>query len=178
MDRILKEYFDLCRVKGYLPEELNGEIKGRLFDDMEKLKEWRNAFKGLRFIDEKTGSVLRGAIDDLFVTSEGVYVPIDFKTRSSAPTEDTLKTVQHQMDIYCFLLEKNGMKAADFAFLIYYYPKKCETFGSIKFGIELVKLRTNKERGGKIFTDALKLLEGEEPECTPNCAYCKFREGY
>jgi len=42
MDRVLKRHFDLHRGDNTPPEELEGRFRGRLFQDIEKLKVWRN----------------------------------------------------------------------------------------------------------------------------------------
>ena len=34
MDRVLKEHFDRCRKKGIFPPDIDGKIKGKLFNDM------------------------------------------------------------------------------------------------------------------------------------------------
>lgn len=108
MDSILKKHFDLHRREGTLPEELEGVVKGRLYDNEEDLRIWQNNRKGLRYIDDESGFTLMGALDDLFVTEEGLHAPLDFKTRGYPVKDDTASHYQHQMDIYGYLLEKTG----------------------------------------------------------------------
>lgn len=76
MDKILKEHFDRFMEKGKVPPELteNG-IKGyKLFNDKEKLEGWRNNFKGIQFMDEKSGILLRGAVDNLLVKGKKIVI--------------------------------------------------------------------------------------------------------
>jgi CRISPR/Cas system-associated exonuclease Cas4 (RecB family) len=128
----------------------------------------------LEHIDEDSGIKLRGALDDLFVTSDGYHVPVDFKMRGFRTKDGT--DYQHQMDIYCFLLEKNGVKAGNFAYLIFYYPTKAEGNGRFKFDIEIVKLKTNMHDGEKLFKEAIKVLQGPEPEADENCPWCNWNK--
>jgi hypothetical protein len=107
MDRVLKEHFDKHRTEGRLPSELDG-FRGKLFPDTGRLNEWRNNRKGLRYRDPSSGVTLMGALDDLFVTQEGLYAPLDFKTRGYPRKPDTHEHYQHQMDLYSFLLEKKS----------------------------------------------------------------------
>jgi len=176
MDSILKKYFDEFRCKNCLPPDIENELDGHLFDDMDKLNVWRNNFKGLQYIDEDSGIGLRGALDDLFVTDEGFHIPLDFKTRGFPLKEDTHEHYQHQMDLYCFLLDKNGMKTGNFACLIFYYPKKVEDIGQVKFEVEVIKIKTNKKDGEKFFIDAIELLQGPEPECSNECVWCNWNK--
>ncbi len=175
MDRILKDHFDKHRKDDTPPEELEG-IEGRLFQNTEKLNEWRNNLKGLRFRDEKTDVILMGAIDDLFVTSEGRYAPLDFKTRGFPRNEYTHEHYQHQMDIYSFLLEKNGLKPAKFAILIFYHPVGVSKEHDVIFDPDPVKVKVDPARGERIFRDAVKCLMGDMPESSEGCEFCKWMQ--
>jgi len=182
VDRVLKRYFDEHRAKGTLPEGLKGKFHGRLYGDIKNLKVWRNSMRGLRFRDEETGIMLIGAIDDLFVTNNNLYAPIDFKTRGFPRNENTHKFYRLQMDLYSFLLKKNALPPADFAILIFYHPvsigdmhennNKC----SITFCYDTVKLPTNYHEGEKIFMEAIDCLFGDEPEPSEECRWCKWVE--
>lgn len=172
MDRVIKRYFDNCRKKGIFPDI---EIKGKLFDDMEKLNLWRNNWKGLTYEDEKSGIILKGAIDDLIVTENNKFVPVDFKTRGFPLKENTSEYYQHQMDLYCFLLEKNGMETPGYAYLVFYHPVLCRGNGMVFFEVDVVMMETDKDRGKKIFEDAVELLlQGYEPEPNPDCEWCRW----
>jgi len=172
MDKVLKEHFDKHRKSGKPPEELDGKFKGHLYQDLKKLDIWRNNFKGLQYPDPKTGIILRGALDDLFVTNDGKYAPLDFKTRGYPRKDDTHEHYQHQMDIYSFLLEKNGMKPADFAILIFYHPLCVGRHCHVEFDPDPIKVPVSRERGEKIFQDAIKCMKGKEPKPSKDCGWC------
>ena len=176
MDSVLKKYFDDCRARGVMPSEIKGKLKGKLFDDADKLAEWRNNRHGLRFTDKKSGIELMGAVDDMFVAEDGCFIPIDFKTRGWPIKEDTHEHYQHQMDIYAFLLEKNGVKTGGFACLLFYHPTKAEDGCRFQFKSEFVKVDTNTKRAAKLFRDAIKLLQGPEPKAHEECEWCSWGE--
>ncbi|MCX6750389.1 MAG: hypothetical protein NTZ83_02950, partial [Candidatus Pacearchaeota archaeon] len=91
MDYILKVHFDKFRDKNQLPPELkeNPECKEcRLFDDKEKLKEWRNNLKGISWTDEE-GNALHGAVDNLLFNKNKKIIVLDYKTRGYPLKEDT-----------------------------------------------------------------------------------------
>lgn len=174
MDSVLKRHFDKHRSDNSIPEELDGKFEGMLFRDMEKLKTWRNNFQGLRYRDEKTGVTLMGALDDLFVTKDGKYAPLDFKTRGYPRKENTHEYYQHQMDLYSFLLEKNSLTPANFAILIFYHPTGVDENHNVIFDPDSLKVPVDRKRGEKIFLGAVKCLLGEKPEPSKNCEFCKW----
>lgn len=170
MDKILKEHFDKHRINGVIPQEIDGDFKGKLFSDVGKLDVWRNNRRGLEYVDPSSKIILMGALDDLFVTDSGLYAPLDFKTRGYPLKEDTHEHYQHQMDIYSFLLEKNGMKSAGYAILLFYHPKKVNENHNIEFYVEPIKVKTSIANGERIFMNAVKCLSGNEPN--KKCDWC------
>jgi len=117
-----------------------------------------------------------GALDDLFVTDKGLYAPLDFKTRGYPLKEDTHEHYQHQMDIYSFLLEKNGLKSSGYAILLFYHPKKVNENHNVEFYVDPIKIKTSIENGEKIFREALECLIGEQPESSKGCGFCHWKE--
>lgn len=176
MDSILKKHFDKHRNDESVPEEMEGKFQGFLFKDTEKLEIWRNNFRGLRFRDEKTDVTLMGALDDLFVTSDGKYAPLDFKTRGFPRKENTHEFYQHQMDIYSFLLEKNSLPPADFAILIFYHPVGVDENHNVIFDPDPLKVPVDRKRGEKIFKEAAACLLGEKPGPGKDCGFCNWAE--
>jgi hypothetical protein len=176
MDRVLKTHFDRHRGENTAPEELEGKFRGRLFQDVEKLKIWRNNYRGLRYTDKKSGFILMGALDDLFVTEDGKHAPLDFKTRGFPRKEDTHSYYQHQMDIYSLLLEKNGLPPAGFAILIFYHPVGVNATHDVVFDPDPVRVPVSRSHGEKIFLDAVKCLQGAEPEPSKGCKWCDWKE--
>ena len=174
MDIVLKRHFDQHRKDGSVPEELDGKVKGHLFRDIEKLKVWRNNFRGLRYFHENSGVLLMGALDDLFVTSEGKYAPLDFKTRGFPRKENTHEFYRNQMNIYSFLLEKNGLKPADFAILVFYHPTGVDENHNVIFDPDPMKIKVDRKAGERLFLNALECLRGEEPEPSEDCEFCQW----
>jgi hypothetical protein len=172
MDSILKKHFDKFMAKGLLPPELceHELCKGmKLFDDAEKLKDWRNARKGLWF-EDKDGNILHGGVDNLLVKGKK-FVVLDYKTRGFPLKEDTAEHYQLQLDVYAFLLEKMGKDVEDYAFLLFYYPKEVLETGEVVFDTSLVKMKVNPKNAEKVFKDAIKLLNGSCPK--DSCDWCK-----
>ncbi len=174
MDSILKVHFDKFMRKGLLPPELrgNGDTHGMLLFDNEKtLAVWRSNFKGIQF-EDKQGNVLRGAVDNILKKGNKLIV-LDYKTRGFPLKEDTHEHYQHQLDIYNFLLRKNGHETEDYAFLLFYHPKEVLETGEIVFNTDLKKMHVNVKNAEKIWKKAIKLLNADCPK--KSCAWCEGR---
>jgi len=174
MDVILKKHFDSFRDRGQLPPELRELKNVKLFDDKKLLKIWRNNRKGIQWKDEE-GNVLKGAVDNILQKGEKLIV-LDFKTRGFPLHEDTHERYQDQMDVYNFLLRKNGWKTEDYAYLLFYHPKEVEEDGDVAFHTDLVKVEISVKNAEKIFKEAIEILKGEVPECGEDCEFCRWRE--
>lgn len=172
MDLVIKVFFDQYR--GNLPPEISGKVKGKLMEDVKLMNRWRNWRTGLEYADKKLNATLFGALDEC-IEYEGKYIPVDYKTRGSAPKEgDSERYYQTQLDTYALLLEANGYKAEGTAYLIYYYPQKVEKNGRVTFNVEVKELVVSVDRVKKIFEDAVKLLRGLIPKHHSNCEYCSW----
>jgi len=174
MDRILKIHFDKFMEQGKLPPEIceNGKCNGmKLFDDKEKLKIWQNNWKGISFTDSK-GNELHGAVDNLLIKGKKIIV-LDFKTRGFVCKDDTADHYKNQLDIYNFLLRKNGCQTEDFSFLLFYVPKEVLSTGEVIFDTELKKMKVDISNAEKIWKKAIKLLNSDCPD--KSCEWCEGR---
>lgn len=178
MDRVLKAHFDSFRDKGELPPELKKENLGkdiRLFDDAELLKVWRDNRKGLRFTDSE-GNVLMGAVDNILQKGEGKgrkLIVLDYKTRGYPCKDDTHHHYRDQMDIYNFLLRKNGQATEDYAYLLFYHPTSVNANGDVVFHTKLIKMDINLKNAEELFRKALELLKQKtEPQPAEACGWC------
>lgn len=177
MDKILKAHFDSFMEKGELPPELcnHGECKNlKLFDDADLLKVWRSNFKGISW-EDKEGNLFRGAVDNILVKGKKLIV-LDYKTRGYPLKEDTADHYQNQMDIYTFLLRKNGYETEDYAYLLFYHPDKVNEKGDVIFNTDLVKMKISVKNAENIFENAIKTLKGDIPDTSDGCEFCKWKE--
>ncbi len=176
VDKMLKEHFDRFMEKGKLPPELK-ELDGhaKLFDDKELLKKWRNNFKGIEYYDGENDILLRGAIDNLLVKNKKLIV-LDYKTRGFALKEDTAHHYQDQLNIYNFLLRKNNYETEDYSYLLFYVPENILESGEFIFKTDLIKMKINVKHAEDLYRKAVKVLNGEMPESSKECVYCKWKE--
>lgn len=173
MDKILKAHFDSFRDRGELPPEL-AALKGtvRLFADKELLEVWRNYRQGIQWADPG-GNLLRGAVDNILQKGNKLIV-LDYKTRGFPLNEDYASYYRDQMDIYNFLLRKNGYKTENYSYLLVYHPEKVNASGEVVFHTDLLKLKADVNNAERIFRKALAVLSGKMPKASEECEYCQW----
>lgn len=164
LDLIIKEYFNYYRNIGELPPFLEGKIKGKLIEKLNKSYYYD--------IDEEFK--LWGKLDECIVDEEKRYIPLDHKTRGSSPGE-VHHTYVLQMEIYTLLLKNNGYKTADFAYLVYYSPEASKIHNGISFKFDVKKIDVDLGHAEKVIYDAIECLKKDTlPESNENCEYCKW----
>lgn len=169
LDHVLKEHFDYY--KNRLPPELQG-LNVQLFQNSELLEEWRNPRRGLVYEDSK-GNVLRGAVDTVLESGDKLIV-LDYKTRGFPVKEDTPGYYKLQLELYNFLLRKNGYNTEDYAYLLFYIPRSVRRrSGDIVFNTNLVKVQTSVRHAQQVWSAALETLQQPMPEPSESCEFCK-----
>jgi len=180
MDLIIKTYFDGYRKKGDMPPEVRGKVRGRLFEDLGTLEQWRNWRLGLRYEDKESGGVLSGALDDCLVDGDpndpgsGLYIPLDYKTRGGDLRGGEEKYYQHQLDIYTLMLQENGYKTAGIAYLLYFIPKLVTEGGTVRFDVIPHEVKTDAEMARQTLREAITCLRGTIPNSHSTCEYCSW----
>ena len=177
VDKMLKQHFDRFMEKNLLPPELIGLDKSfKLFNNKELLKKWRNNLKGIEYLDQENNIILRGAVDNI-LEKDNKLIVLDYKTRGFALKEDTAHHYQDQLNIYNFLLRKNGFETEDYSYLLFYVPEKILESGVFIFKTELVKMKINIEHAELLFKKALLVLNKEVPQPSSNCKFCNWAKG-
>lgn len=173
VDSLLKEEFDKYRKKKELhPLLVANNIPAKLFPNQELLNEWRNNFKGIRYYDAELDATLFGAVDDILEFTEGKLAPLDYKsTGSKVPT--IYDRFQLQMDVYTFLLEKNGYKTVRKGFLAFYIVDKENGFADrLPFKKEIHMIDTDPSYVQGVFKEAVELLRGDRsPSHGQDCKF-------
>ena len=177
MDKILKHHFDRFAERDELPPEIREYGLGngyKLFNDKAKLDIWRNNLKGIQYKDKTSGILLRGAVDNIMQKGKKLIV-LDYKTRGYPLKEDTHEHYQAQMDLYNFLLRKNGYQTEDYSYLLFYYPREIAETGEVLFDTKLIKMATSTERGQKVFERAINIINmSQPPRSNGECKFCIY----
>jgi len=184
VDAQLKREFDFHRANGSkhaLQEEYGIDA---IPAKHEKIDEWRENFVGVQFVDKKTGMTIAGAIDDLWINSEGEYIVVDYKATAKDkpiteldPESSFHDSYKKQMEVYQWLLRKNGLKVSNIGYFVYCTGKRDQKSfdGVIEFNIKLIPYKGDDSWVERAITDAHKCLNNDQiPPCTPTCDYCAY----
>ena len=184
VDALLKKEFDLLRENG----EAHPLMKQYGIDAVpaknDKLDEWRENFKGVQFLHEPTNLIITGAIDDLWENPKGEYLVVDYKATSKdeeivALNQDWQDSYKRQMEIYQWLLRRNGYKVSDTGYFVYCNGRKdLEKFdGKLEFDITLIAHKGNDNWVEPTIIDIHTCLNSDNiPEKSEDCDYCAYRE--
>ncbi len=176
MDGLLKAEFDQHRRAGTLHPILSEQgIRAELFRNAAKLQEWRDARRGVRWMDPATGYTFFGAVDDILEFPDGSLAVVDYKS-SGAREVTVYPSYQLQIDIYTFLLEKLGYKTAPTAYLAFFLAIKNDGFkGRLPFRAELKEVTPAPERVYKLFLAAAEAAQAEQvPPSGEECDLCRW----
>jgi len=173
VDIFLKAEFDEAR-RQRKPHSIfkQNEVKAIPFPDFNKIKEWRD--RGIRYFFPKLNALLYGKIDEVVMFEDESLSPIDFKTTGSLQVQ-IYKDYQQQMDIYGYLLEKNGYKINNKAYFAFYKVDRDGGFSNkLTFLPELKEVEIDISWVEGVFKKAVKsLLSDTPPLPSENCEYCQ-----
>ncbi|MCD6568942.1 PD-(D/E)XK nuclease family protein [bacterium] len=172
-DIFLKAGFDEARREGK-PHSIfkQNKVKAVPFPDFNKIKEWRD--KGIKYYFPKLDALLYGKIDEVVMFPDESLSPIDFKATASLQVQ-IYKDYQQQMDIYSYLLEKNGYKINKRAYFAFYKVDRDGGFSNkLTFLPELKEVEIDTSWVEEVFKKAVKSLWSENPPLpSKNCEYCQ-----
>ena len=174
MDRVLKNYFDGFRVKGALPPEIDGKVRGRLVGDLSLMEDWR---RGITIEDRDLGVRFRGKLDECLVSDDGLFIPLDFKTKGDEPKDNAHIWYQTQLESYSYLLSGTGYPTAALRYLVFVFPKKVgEAIETVQFGATVREIPLKPDRIRGLLTQAAQLLAGPCPRRHAACQFCQWVE--
>ncbi len=182
VDTLLKKEFDIHRAKNKKHPLIEKYGIDAIPVAHEKLSDWRHNFTGIQYLHEPTNLLIHGAIDDLWQNSKGEYIVVDYKATSKNEKIEVLDKSWHdgykrQMEIYQWLLRKNGFKVSDIGYFVYCNGiTDREAFDAkLEFDITLIEYKGDDGWVEKTVFEAHKCLNADEiPEAGEDCDYCNY----
>lgn len=123
IDELFKKEFDRYRAKSQ-PHPLMVEYKiDAVPFEHEQLNEWRENFTGVATLHKPTNLHIFGAIDDVWVNSDGELIVVDYKATAKT-SEVSLDaewqiTYKRQLEVYQWLLRQNQFKVSNTGYFVY-----------------------------------------------------------
>ncbi|MCG2686824.1 PD-(D/E)XK nuclease family protein [Candidatus Parcubacteria bacterium] len=184
VDHLLKKEFDIHRAKNQTHPLIEKYGVDAVPVAHEKLNEWRENFKGVRYVHPKTGLTISGAIDDLWINSAKEYIVVDYKATSKdekieALDKDWQISYKRQMEIYQWLLRQNKLKVSDIGYFVYCNGiKDKKAFDAkLEFDVTLIEYKGDDSWVEKAIIDAHKCLMSDQiPLAGKDCDYCNYNQ--
>jgi len=181
VDHLLKKEFDDCRERGishpYI--ELAG-LDAIPYNDF-RLDDWRNNFKGVRVAHEASGFDFFGSVDDLWLDRQsGKVIVADYKATAKdgevGLDADWQIAYKRQVEVYQWLLRRNGLEVADTGYFVYCNGDRSQTnFGGVmRFLVKVLSYTGDDSWVEGALLDARRCLEGDIPAHTPGCKQCVY----
>lgn len=151
----------------------------------EDLNKWRANASGIRFHHPDTNFMVTGAVDDIWVNDKGQLIVVDYKstakndeiTSLDAPWHDGYK---RQMEVYQWLLRKNGFDVSDTCFWVYANGDKSkDSFNAtLSFRMTVIPYKGNDQWIEKTLVKIKSCLDSETPpKASKNCDLCGYVAG-
>lgn len=189
VDELLKREFDIHRAQASQHPLLKKYgLDAVPFDDP-RMEEWRDALRrGIGYHHTPTNLLVRGGIDDVWVTPQGELIIVDYKATSKkvgpSTEEDLYDAYKRQVEIYQWLFRQNGFTVSSTAYFVYVNGKSdMKAFdGKLEFDIELIPY-TGSDTWVELAVYDLKamLLSDNIPPIGTSfgggpCEHCTYRE--
>ncbi len=184
VDALFKKEFDIHRANGTPHPLMTTYGVDAVPFEHPKLNVWRENFKGVDYEDTENGFTVSGAVDDVWVNPKGELIVVDYKSTSKDKKIDALDEEWHdgykrQMEVYQWLLRKNGFTVSDTGYFVYANASKDRKAfdGVLEFEVTLIA-----HTGDASWMDgALKKIKAcltstDIPEAGADCDYCTYRD--
>ncbi|MDH3309168.1 MAG: PD-(D/E)XK nuclease family protein [Gammaproteobacteria bacterium] len=182
VDHLLKKEFDVFRAEGK-PHPLMQEhgIDAIPYAD-ERLSEWRENFKGVTYHHASTNLVISGAVDDLWINPKGEVNVVDYKATSKDSEvnldADWQISYKRQMEIYQWLLRRNGLSVSDTGYFVYCNGRRDRGAfnGKLEFAVKIIPYAGNDSWVEECIVSAHRCLSSADiPPHNPVCEFCNYR---
>lgn len=184
-DTLLKKEFDLCREK-CVPHPLMKKYKVDAIPfSHEKMDEWRENFKGVQYLHEKTNLLITGAVDDIWESTKGELIVVDYKSTSTLKDIDLndgtpwKEGYKRQMEVYQWLLRQNGFKVSNTGYFVYVNADTDQDAfdGKLVFDEQIIAHTGDDSWVEQAILDAYKCLrKSKAPKENKDCEWCAYRK--
>ncbi len=165
----MKREFDTYRKKAVPhPWMTDNQIKAVPMQH-DKLEDWRHNFTGITTLHKATNLHIFGAIDDLWVDSEGGAIVVDYKATAKDKEVDIDSPWQisykRQIEIYQWLLRQNNIKVNDTGYFVYTNGRldKNGFFDKVEFRTKIIPYQGNTDWIDPVILKIKDCMDGDMP---------------
>lgn len=175
IDALLKQEFDLHRqdqTAHRLIREAGIDAIPFSHPDIDR---WRTNFTGVQHHHEDTDFLVTGAVDDVWQDSNGNLLVVDYKA-SGAKEGALYSSYKRQMEVYQWLLRRNGFSVLNRGYFVYCRVNKDDGFaqGLLKFDIKVQPYDGDDSWVEARLREAREVLDGPLPAPSQECKHCQY----
>src|SRR3989344_3416627 len=182
VDTLLKKEFDIHRANGSTHPLMKHYGIDAVPLAHEKMDEWRDArIRGIKYLHEATNLLIRGGVDDVWVSPSGELYIVDYKATSKTKEvtldEEWQDGYRRQMEIYQWLFRQNGFRVAATGYFVYCngITDRVAFDAKLEFDIKVIPYEGNTDWIEKTIKDVKKCLMSETiPNEGKDCDYCVY----
>ncbi len=183
VDTLLKKEFDIHRARQTRHPLLQAYGIDAIPFQHDKIEEWRDTFRGVRYLHKPSNFFVYGAIDDVWVNPTGGLLVVDYKA-TSKNGEVSLEgfyqqSYKRQMEVYQWLLRQNQFQVLNTGYFVYVNGKtdRAAFDGKLEFDVTVIPYQGDDSWIEERLLAAKECLTKEElPESDPFCEYCSYRK--
>lgn len=181
VDALLKKEFDAYRLRQEAHPIMSRNGVDAVPFSHPDMSRWRENFVGVQHHHSPTNFLVFGAVDDLWVTPAGELIVVDYKstcTEKAISLDDEWKQAyKRQMEVYQWLLRRNGFRVGDRGYFVYANADKCRDgfADTLCFNTELIPYDGDAgwvEGALKRARDAL--AAARPPPAAAGCHWCAY----
>ncbi len=184
VDHLLKKEFDIHRTAQTAHPLMKKYGVNAVPFSHPKMAEWRDSLRsGVSFLHKPTNLLVRGGVDDVWISQEGELIVVDYKATSKdgevnldAEWQDGYK---RQMETYQWLFRQNNFRVSDTGYFVYVNGKTDrEAFDArLEFDVSLLPYTGNTDWVEPTLQKIKACLDSASiPAPAPECDYCKYRD--
>src|SRR3989338_10914007 len=181
VDYLLKKEFDIHRTKGQPHPLMRAYGIDAIPVAHQHLQDWRENLVGVQYHHQPTNLIITGAVDDLWKNTNDELHVVDYKATSTTQ-EITLdspyrQAYKRQMEIYQWLLRRNGFTVSDTGYFVYVNGKTDRTAfdGKLEFDVQIIPYTgSDAWVEGSITAAHICLNRRTTPPPSATCLYCAY----
>jgi hypothetical protein len=182
VDELLKREFDIHRANGTTHPLMKKYGIDAVPYEHEELEAWRDSLRrGIQFFHKSSGLIIRGGIDDVWVTPKGELHIVDYKATSKKDEVNIDGLYQQgykrQIEVYQWLFRQNGFKVSDVGYFVYCNgDSDKEAFDAkLEFDVVVIPYKGDDSWIEKTVVAMGKCLRAKNiPASDRKCHYCGY----
>ena len=159
----------------------------------DSIPQWREAFEGVQTIHKGTGFKMSGALDDVWTTkdpNDDTLFVVDYKATAKPQVPSNLKSLlyedyKRQIEVYQYLLRKNGFNVSSKGYIIYAIANKTPDYlhYALDFQVVLVGFDGNDSWVDGTVQEIKACFDRPKAEVVniasgDDCNFCKYRGAF